>query len=102
MNTKLSQAQKNYVTAQAIYNAAFASDSLDMNDFENALELVDLRERELLVWGRENAVKFCKVFGKSKADAAAIDGMFESLIAGEYVHAGQKDKIIKLCLKLAA
>jgi len=102
MKAKMSQAQQNYITALALYDAEFNSESMDMTAFENALELVDLRERELFAWGRDNARQFCKAFNKSADESEAINQMFEKLIAGDYVHAGQKDKIIKLCLKLAA
>ncbi len=98
----MNQVQQNYITAQAIYDAAFASDSMDMTAFEDALELVELRERDLFVWAREKATFFCRAFGKGQCDSDAIKQLFDTLIAGGHVHAGKKERIISLCLKLKA
>lgn len=98
----MNQVQQNYIKAQALYNVAFNSDSMDMTAFENALELVELRERELFVWARVKACHFCRAFRQSQGDSDAVEQLFDKLIAGEYVSAGQKEKVIALCLKLAA
>jgi hypothetical protein len=98
----MNKAQQNYITALAIYDAAFESDSMDMTAFEDALELVDLREHELFVWARDKAAAFCRALGKSQSDSDAIEQLFDTLIAGGHIHAGKKERIISLCMKLKA
>lgn len=97
---KLSQQQQNYITAQAICEAALQDEAISLEEFEQALDLLEIRERELLVGARNMVVKLSQMF-KHEGELSTVLTMFDKVIAGEFIHPEKKEKLIALCLKVS-
>ncbi|HGW6102642.1 TPA: hypothetical protein ACNIQM_000739 [Citrobacter werkmanii] len=105
---KLNTVQKNYLAAVALYEASVDELEPVMGDVHHPLwdehdRFYDLKveaEKELFKYGRDKALRICKMFGVKADEIEMISEMFRRAIDGEIIPLEQRRKLIETCLKV--